>query len=342
MLLVVSNAADDDHHNPPWHPERPARSLVALEGLVEAGIADASVRVPARAATPDELGLVHDRTYLTTMQALCAAGGAALDPDTYVSPGSWETARLAAGAGIVACERLIDGEGDAAFVVARPPGHHAARAKPMGFCIVNTIAVAAAWLADRGERVLIVDWDVHHGNGTQDLFWDDPRVFYASVHGRHLFPGTGKWDEVGGPNARGTNLNVPLPPHATGDVVLSAFDDVLLPQAERFAPTWVLVSAGFDAHRADPIANLSLSAADFALLGERVAALVPRGRLALFLEGGYDLDALRSSAGAAAAAAIGVRHRPEATSSGGPGHDVVTALARRWADGFWAAANGDL
>ena len=329
MLLVVSNADSDTHETPAWHPERPSRSAAVVRGLRAAGLDDALVWVEPREATMSELSVVHDPAYLSVLERRCASGGGAFDADTIVSAGSWRTAKLAAGGGIMACEELIAGRASAAFVVARPPGHHASRARAMGFCVVNNIAVAAAWLADRGERVLIVDWDVHHGNGTQDLFWDDPRVFYVSTHGGHLFPGTGAWDEVGGPLARGTTLNVPLPPGTTGDAMLAAFDEVIAPEVERFAPTWVLVSAGFDAHRSDPLADLSLSAGDFALMAERVTRWAPPDRIVLFLEGGYDLDALAGSAVPAAAATLGVAHVTEAPSSGSSGRDAVDDLVRR-------------
>jgi acetoin utilization deacetylase AcuC-like enzyme len=199
----------------------------------------------------------------------------------------------------------------------------------MGFCLLNNIAVAAASLIDAAERVLIVDWDVHHGNGTQEIFWDDPRVLYASIHQDPLYPGTGRLTETGGDDAPGLTVNIPLPPGATGDVVLAALDEVIAPIAELFSPTWVLVSAGYDGHRADPLASFGLTAGDYAALAVRVASLAPRrGRIALFLEGGYDLEALRRSVAATASALVGDSGCPEPPSTGGPGHEVVR-LARR-------------
>jgi acetoin utilization deacetylase AcuC-like enzyme len=327
MLAVVTNQPVDRHDAPAGHPERAARSRATLQGIAAAGIDDALLDIAPRAATVDELALVHDRDYLASMAALCEAGGGRLDADTYVAPGSWETATLAAGAGIVACETLAAGEADAAFVVARPPGHHASAARPMGFCIVNSVGVAAGWLASRGERVLIVDWDVHHGNGTQEVFWDDPDVLFFSLHEEGIYPWSGSHMETGGANAPGTTINVPLPAGSTGDAMRAALDDVLIPAAEAFGPTWVLVSAGFDAHRYDGLARLRFSATDFADAAERVARLAPSpGRLALFLEGGYDLECLRLSMGAAAAAAVGERFRPEPVSSGDTGVDQVRAV----------------
>jgi acetoin utilization deacetylase AcuC-like enzyme len=228
-------------------------------------------------------------------------------------------------------EALRRGEGDAAFLAVRPPGHHALATRPMGFCLINNIAVVAANLAEEGERVLVLDWDAHHGNGTEAIFWDDPRVLYVSTHQYGSFyPGTGALDDVGGPGARGATLNLPFPSGATGDVYLRALDEVVAPTVEAFAPTWVLVSAGYDAHRADPLTGLRLSAGDFADIARRVAAFAPEaGRLVLFLEGGYDLDALTSSVGASLAALVDAPYRPEEATSGGPGAQVVDAARRQ-------------
>jgi acetoin utilization deacetylase AcuC-like enzyme len=177
--------------------------------------------------------------------------------------------------------------------------------------------------------VLIVDWDVHHGNGTQAVFWDDPRVLYVSTHQWPLYPGSGRVSETGGREAPGLTVNVPLPPGATGDVVLRAVDDVIAPVVDRFAPTWVLVSAGFDAHRADPLAGLELTAGDFADVAARVKGFAPgAGRMVLVLEGGYDFAGVRMSVGATLAAVVGTEFRPESASNGGPGADAVDAARR--------------
>jgi acetoin utilization deacetylase AcuC-like enzyme len=195
--------------------------------------------------------------------------------------------------------------------------------------MINNIAVGAAALAAGGERVLIVDFDVHHGNGTQAIFWDDPRVLYISTHEWPLYPGTGRAEETGGPGAPGLTMNIPLPAGATGDVLLKAADVAMAPVVAAFDPTWVLVSAGFDAHRADPLARLLLTAGDFADLVGRVVDFAPGpGRTVLVLEGGYDLDALRLSVGASLATVLDTAYRPEPSSSGGPGGDVVDAVRR--------------
>jgi len=287
------------------------------------------VQAAPRRATEDELALVHPRPYLEALRVFCEAGGGSLDPDTISVPGSWDTALLAAGGGLAAIDILDDGAGDFAFVAARPPGHHASASRAMGFCLLNNIAVSAAHLVERGERVLIVDWDVHHGNGTQDIFWDDDRVLYVSTHQSPLYPGTGAADQIGGAGAEGMTVNVPVPPGATGDVLRRALDEVAEPVIRQFAPTWVLVSAGFDAHRDDPLANLRLTSGDFFDLAATVSTYAPRpGRLMLFLEGGYDLDALRMSVAATLSSLVGGTYRPEQPSSGGPGGEMVE-MARR-------------
>ncbi len=331
MLLVVSNAAHDSHDAGRGHPERTGRTRVARDGLLDAGLHDAMLDLEARPATRAEIERVHDDEYLIDLELRCASGGGSLDPDTNFGPGSWDTARRAAGAGLQAVEALDTGAAEAAFVLTRPPGHHALPRRGMGFCLFNNIAITAAALAERGERVLVVDWDVHHGNGTQAAFWNDPRVLFVSTHQRGLFPSNGGFvEEVGGPAALGSTLNLPLPAGATGDVVRAALDEVAAPEIEAFSPTWVLVSAGFDAHRADPLADMDLQAGDFADLAASSSAWAPQpGRLILFLEGGYDFGALAASTGAAAAAVLGTRFRPEPATTGGPGRELIPLLARR-------------
>jgi acetoin utilization deacetylase AcuC-like enzyme len=201
----------------------------------------------------------------------------------------------------------------------------------MGFCLVNNIAVAAAALVARGERVLIVDWDAHHGNGTQAIFEAAADVLYVSLHEWPLYPGTGRLDETGVGAGAGTTLNLPVPSGTTGDVYLAALDTVVAPAVERFGPTWVLVSAGFDAHRADPLTGLGLSSGDFADLTARVAAFAPRpGRVVVFLEGGYDLGALRDSVAATVGTLAGQRLAPEPATAGGPGRESVVAARAHW------------
>ncbi|MGH9265184.1 MAG: histone deacetylase family protein [Acidimicrobiales bacterium] len=323
-LLVFSHPACLEHVAGIGHPERPERVEAAVQGIREAGLGDDVVWVEPREATVDELALVHERGYVEALQGFCERGGGSLDIDTGAVPGSWTAALVAAGAGLDAIERLDRGDGDAAFCVVRPPGHHALGGKAMGFCLFNNIAVSAAFLAERGERVLIVDWDVHHGNGTQHMFYEDGRVLYLSVHQSPFYPFTGEVEERGAGAGEWLTVNFPVPWGTTGDVFLAALDTVT-PAIERFAPTWVLVSCGFDSHADDLLGSLGLREGDYAELTRRCAALVPAGRCVLFLEGGYNTDAVAASAAACARALVAGEVTGERTS-GGPGMEVVDTV----------------
>lgn len=325
-VALVTHERCLDHDMGGWHPERPARIGAALRGIERSGVGDALVRLTPEPASLEAVLRVHDAAVVAALERLCLDGGGEIDGDTSVVPASWDAARLAAGAGLSAVAALDAGTADAAFCAVRPPGHHASPARPMGFCLLNNIAVTAAALADRGERVLIVDWDAHHGNGTQDAFYADDRVLFVSMHQYPFYPGTGALADTGEGRGAGYTINVPFPAGTPGDAYRMAVDEVVVPAAERFGPTWVLLSAGFDAHRADPLTQLSLTSGDYVDLTRRVVDLVPAGHRIAFLEGGYDLDALNASAGACVAALAGEVFRPESASAGEKGRSVVDAV----------------
>jgi acetoin utilization deacetylase AcuC-like enzyme len=341
VLSVVGPAGGiGTAHDGGRHPERPARMDAVMDGVapIARALGEQFELVAPEPAGHAALCRVHSADYLSRAEALCRAGGGHLDPDTYARPGSWEAALVAAGAGLQAVALLQERGTGVAFVATRPPGHHARPSAAMGFCLLNNVAVAAAALVEAGERVLIVDWDVHHGNGTQEIFWEDPSVLFVSTHQSPFYPGTGAATEVGAGAGRGLTVNVPLPAGSTGEALRRAIDEVAAPVVDSFAPTWVLVSAGFDAHRDDPLASLELAAGDFAALARTVAGFAPApGRLVLFVEGGYDLAGLTASVQATFGALAGLPAGPDAEGMTEGGD---ASLAVRQASGLRRQALG--
>jgi acetoin utilization deacetylase AcuC-like enzyme len=286
-----------------------------LRGVAVTGLDEAVSGFAPRPATIEELSRAHDAEYVSFVEQFCRSGGGHLDADTVASEGSWAAALRAAGAGLDAMERLRAGEGSTAFLAVRPPGHHALARRQMGFCLFNNVAVAAAGALARGERVAIVDWDAHHGNGTQEIFYAEPGVLYVSLHQYPFYPGTGGKEEMGSGAGVGSTVNFPFPAGTRGDAYRLAFDEVIGPAIEVFAPDWLFISAGFDAHRQDPITDLGLSAGDFTDLTAIMRDVAPAGRMIAFLEGGYDLEALESSVAACVAGLAGERLTPEPATS---------------------------
>jgi len=289
------------HDTGPGHPEMPERLARVRATLESAGLAARGRRVEPVEADEDVLTLVHDAAYVARVEESCTGGASVLDSmDTAICPVSARIARLAAGSVLELCRRVAEGELSRGFAAVRPPGHHAERDLAMGFCLFNNVAVAARVLQRRHGigRVLIADWDVHHGNGTQHIFEDDPSVFYFSCHQFPLYPGTGAASEQGRGQGLGTTLNRPLDPGSGDAEFVEALDAGLREAAESFKPDFVLVSAGFDAHRRDPLAQLEVSTEAFGeatRVVREIADRHARGRLVSVLEGGYDLDALSES-----------------------------------------------
>ncbi len=295
---LITHPACLEHDAGDWHPERPDRLRAVLAAL-EAPTFATLLRETAPRATREQLLLAHPADYVDAILAIRPAPGelVQLDADTAMNAGSAEAALRAAGAAIAGVDAVMEGTVRAAFAAVRPPGHHAEPARPMGFCLFNNAAIAALWARRRHglRRVAVVDFDVHHGNGTQVMFAADADLFYASSHQSPCYPGTGYPHERG---RAGNIVNVPLPPGADGDAFCTVWAGTILPALERFAPELLIVSAGFDAHKADPLAQLRLETADFAWITAELVAVAERqtgGRIVSVLEGGYDLNTLAAS-----------------------------------------------
>lgn len=328
------------HAAPSGHPERQARYEAVLRGLHSSAVAEHLVERQARAATIDELRQVHTEAHVLGLQRVAGKSGL-VDGDTFYSPFTWAAAEQAAGAACLLVEALATGEADYGFVACRPPGHHATASRAMGFCLLNNVAVAARAAQAFGlPRVAIIDWDVHHGNGTEVIFEDDPSVLYVSTHQSPQYPGTGDGGDVGGPNARGRTVNVPLSAGA-GDVEYGeVFERIVSPILEQFDPSLVLVSAGYDAHQRDPLGGMAVTDAGFAALTRQVLARLPNygaKRVGFVLEGGYDLSALTSSVNATLSALATPHVPPPSDRASGPWRAEIDRALRVQSE-FWDLA----
>lgn len=284
-----------DHAPPTGHPERPDRLRAIVRHVRESGMWDQLVHLTPTPATEEQVLSVHTREHLSLIRKTCEAGGGILDEgDTHAVAASFEVAMLAVGAASTAVDAVLGGQVSSAFAAVRPPGHHAERDRPMGFCLFNNVAVAArhAQHAHGVDRVAILDWDVHHGNGTQHIFEEDPSVFYISLHQYPFYPGTGARNETGKGGGEGFTLNIPLPAGTGEAEYAQAFDAEIVPALKRYAPGLLIISAGFDAHKDDPLGGMRLTETSVALFTRVLAGIAP---VVSVLEGGYNLEALGRS-----------------------------------------------
>jgi acetoin utilization deacetylase AcuC-like enzyme len=329
-VLFCADERFGEHDTGPGHPECPARLSAARDGVLAHGLGELLVELTPREATDEELFLAHTPSHVRRIERFCELGGGHLDADTVVGFRSAELARLAAGSALQAVELLREGAASGAFIAARPPGHHATTDRAMGFCLYNHVAVVAANLVERGERVAIVDFDAHHGNGTQEIFYESSEVLYVSWHQSPHYPYTGHLSETGSGPGVGATMNIPMPAGATGDHYLRSLDELVGPALAGFGADWLVLSAGFDAHRDDPLCELALTSGDIGDLVLGLAGTAPTGRILAMLEGGYDLAAVAGCSAATVAALEGERLRAEPPSSGGPGSRFVDAALAAW------------
>jgi acetoin utilization deacetylase AcuC-like enzyme len=334
MTTAITTNPQHALHDEPRHVEQAAR-LQAIEAALDAsGLRADLLEIAPGPASQQQILAVHHPRLLEVVRWTATQDPIWLDINTYTTPGSWEAAQLAAGAAVAAVEAVVTGRASNAFALVRPPGHHATPAQPMGFCLLNNIAIAARHALDSLgiERIAIVDYDVHHGNGTQDCFYDDGQVLFCSTHATPLYPGTGGEQEYGAESGYGTTINLPLP-YRVGDTGFGRlYDDVVLPALRRFNPELILVSAGYDGHWDDPLGPLSLSIAGYAALTQRLAALASEicgGRIVLVLEGGYSLPAIAGSVVASLRVLLGQPPGPDPLGPAGTPEPDISALIAR-------------
>lgn len=325
-----------DHVTPGGHPECPQR-LVAMYAMLDGGSRPRGLdtRTP-REARPDELALNHAVSYIEAIEATAGRARVSLDPDTSTSSGSWTAARLAAGAVLDGCDLLMGGQASNVMALVRPPGHHAEHGRAMGFCLFNNVAIGARYLMQRHglERIMIYDWDIHHGNGTQNSFYDTPNVLYVSSHQYPYYPGTGPLHDTGSGAGEGYTVNIPLSGGQADADYLSLVDNVVAPLAQEYKPQLILVSAGYDIFEHDPLGTMQVTPAGFGQMTARLKNLAEQlcgGKLILALEGGYHLEGTARAVGHTLAALDGNEHGPDGAPAGaaqGPQASTLSAIAQ--------------